>query len=1322
MINTKHNDSLVYFGYGASQPNRLLNALLPDYVNIDDRKLQDLLAFVANFAKNLRYYDKLNRPMGEFHYFLINDISVYLSLIISTDTDKIENKFNQILNNYYTSANVKNRKNEFIEMCNHIFSMINTIDEWFLHIRKINIQLNKIETIVENELHNIIIEKTRENVQYFKTYILGGVGKQVFQKSDFDFDFNDLSEIWRLDEVEGVNIFKGDQLVDQLNSALMKIRMTYRQIFHSIQYIILNFNKYFYRSINEKNNHFPHIGLLISFLKLYRYAQIELNEMTHRVLYFYYNTVLKQQQRDGICDHVHVYFNLANHVQKYTLPAGTSLIAGVSKDGSDICYETIRDVELTNASIKALKTLYVSRLDEVDTSDYQIVTAMYAAPIANSYDGNGGVFDYPHQSWALFGEEQEFKPSDTVNMNVADIGFAIASPILFLKEGERKVKLTLHFDIQSTKSFKKLLVDIQKKENQYKEIHDLISLEEVFYTRIFNQGDSKRNIKIFLTGEDKWIKVRPDKIAIKAVGDGDWNVDPMIEQSISILNSLEISFVIDQSYPSVTTMNTIINDEEYDSEFPILKILLDDSKQPFSYTFLQHLKIKQIEINVDVDRVRQVDIYNDFGVLDARHPFYPFGYQPKIDSAFIFGNQEMNRKALKSVKIQLDWKDLPNTVTAFKKYYAGYGIDIQPNVFKIAVSALVNGSFQPEMSDESDWVPLFEIDVAQDAPINISTINLNEIDLKNLGIFPDYYYQNANTFDQFTQSGYFKFELKSPEFAFGHEVYPKVFSQTLMQKMKDNESLDFQINLPYTPLLKNISLSYSAHCQFDVLYNLDDNVPEKIYHIHPFGVVNTYKFGSSRNELLLPDYVDEGHLFIGLDKVNAPESISILFQLSSKNIATHRNIPELPKISWYYLNINEQWSKLNEQQIYSDTTDGFTKTGIVSIEVPKDITNKSSMISKGLYWICVSINENTNVLCSAIGVYAQAVEAVRNQKYLEEYKEPLKPYEINQLLEPKSEIKLIVQPFESFHGRRIENRIDFFARVSERLRHKQRAVTHWDYERIILEQFADVQQVKCLSALSNPVEDLEAKDKIFINIEEEEAYIQGINDKEGVLLVVVPKMNHYFHEQTPNFNLKMLKQIEEFLMKISTPFVSLKVRNPLYEFVRIIANVKFKSNENQSGLLLKQLYKDIQKFITPWFFDSNIPISIGGYISETSIKDYIKTLPYIQFVTKFSMLHIIEEDGIFKVQDTAEETEFVPIIQARPWGILIADTDHEIEIIYREEEEAPQRRVNSESVIRFQNRVNILGGQKYVKIKNPYLKRQTQTEKTDTIYTVNFKI
>ena len=1324
MINTKHSDSLVYFGYGASQPNRLLRALMPDYVVIDDRKLHDLLAFVTHYAKHLRYFDKLNRPVSDFQHFVIQDISVFLALVVSTDVEKIENEFTELLNSYYSATSEKERKNAFINICNSIYGLIEMVDRWYIHIRKLNIQMGKIENIVESELHNIIVEKLREQVQFFKIYMVGALEAAVFTKSEIEYDFDSLQSVWHLEEVNGVNIFKGATVSDQLNSAILKIRMIYRQVFHAVNYTIHNFGKYFNRSLDEKHNHQPHIGLLITFLKLFRYAQEDLNEITSRILYFYYHTVLQQNQRDGICDHVNVCFLLAEHVTRTTLEKGTLLSAGPSVDGTDITYETTQEVEITRAKIKALKSVFVSRLDEVDTSEYQIVTAMYAAPIANSYDGQGGVFDYTYQDWPLFGEEQEFKPSDTSNMQVAEMGFAIASPMFYLREGEREVSIKLTFDKKSTKPLKKLITNIRNKENEFKEFQDQISYEEVFYTRIFNQGDKKRNVKIFVTGAKGWIQLDPEKIILQAKGAGDWLSDATkpIEETLSILDTLQINFRILNSVPAIVPFNDAVYTEAYQTDFPVIKIVLDDSKQPYSYTFLQHLKISSVAIDVKVDKVRNVDFHNDYGMLDGRNPFYPFGFQPKIGDSFLIGCSEINRKQLKSLSVNIEWKDLPENTTEFKKYYAEYGLGLTPEKFKVGFAALVNGNFEPATISEDDWMDLFPYTGRQDDSIEQSTFLLDEVAIKDLGIKPDYYISSNNPYDHSTQSGYLRMELTAPKVAFGHEVFSEVFTKNLLEGMKDPEAAENQPKQPYTPIIKNLTLGYSAHTEFDVLYNSDSEVPEKIFHVHPFGVVNTYKFGSSSDEYLLPSYEDEGHLYIGLEEVNAPESLSILFQLSSKNIATHRNIPDLPKIRWSYLNRSEKWVYLTDIQMLSDSTEGFTKSGIVTISLPKDISNKCNMIERGLYWVRVTIDANTNVLCSSIGVYAQAVQAVRQEKYLEEFKEALAPYTISQLVDTRTEFQTVYQPFESYFGRRIESKLDYFARVSERLRHKHRAISHWDYERIVLESFSDVHQAKCLSSLSNPIEELELKEKLFINIEEEEAYIQGIQNKEGVLLVVVPKPTKYYHNNTPNFNLKMLQQIEDYLKRFTSPFVTLKVRNPIYEYVRVIANIKFSGENIQTGLLLKQLQTDIQKFITPWFFDSTIPIAIGGYINENTIKDYIKSLPYIKFVTKFSLLHIIEEDGIFKVQDTSEEVEFVPIVQARPWGILIADDDHEIEVVHREEEEAPERRVNSETVIRFQNRVNILGGQKYVKIRNPFMKRPKKGGQSDTEYSITFKI
>ena len=60
-------------------------------------------------------------------------------------------------------------------------------------------------------------------------------------------------------------------------------------------------------------------------------------------------------------------------------------------------------------------------------------------------------------------------------------------------------------------------------------------------------------------------------------------------------------------------------------------------------------------------------------------------------------------------------------------------------------------------------------------------------------------------------------------------------------------------------------------------------------------------------------------------------------------------------------------------------------------------------------------------------------------------------------------IKSVEQPYASFNGKLPEEGNDYYRRVSERLRHKNRPITIWDFERIVLEEFPSVYKLKCLN-------------------------------------------------------------------------------------------------------------------------------------------------------------------------------------------------------------------------------------------------------------------
>jgi hypothetical protein len=142
-----------------------------------------------------------------------------------------------------------------------------------------------------------------------------------------------------------------------------------------------------------------------------------------------------------------------------------------------------------------------------------------------------------------------------------------------------------------------------------------------------------------------------------------------------------------------------------------------------------------------------------------------------------------------------------------------------------------------------------------------------------------------------------------------------------------------------------------------------------------------------------------------------------------------------------------------------------------------------------------------------------------------------------------SAVKKIEQPFTSFGGRTKEQNNDFYTRVSERLRHKNRAITIWDYERIILQNFTSVYKVKCL------------------NHTRYEGTAVSVNEAApgNVSLIVISNIRNKnaVDPLKPRTSLVVLDDIKEFIGKIRSPFINLYVYNPLFEEVKVKFNVRF---------------------------------------------------------------------------------------------------------------------------------------------------------------------
>jgi hypothetical protein len=267
----------------------------------------------------------------------------------------------------------------------------------------------------------------------------------------------------------------------------------------------------------------------------------------------------------------------------------------------------------------------------------------------------------------------------------------------------------------------------------------------------------------------------------------------------------------------------------------------------------------------------------------------------------------------------------------------------------------------------------------------------------------------------------------------------------------------------------------------------------------------------------------------------------------------------------------------------------------------------------GLHWIRADMAANTAGINKLISIDTQAVEAVFRDTGNDpgHLLQPLASGRISKLAEPRAEVKKITQPFASFGGRPAEGSEPFHApyyvRVSERLRHKNRAVTVWDVERMVLEAFPGIYKVKCLnhSSLENDI----CPGQITIVV------VDNLRNRNAV------------NPLQPRASIGTRAAIKEFISKYVSPFVEVNVQNPLYEEILVDFDVVFHPGYD-SGFYRTNLNDDIRRFLSPWAYIEGEDILFGNKVYKSSIINFIEERTYVDFVTNFKMFHILDSWGI----------------------------------------------------------------------------------------------
>jgi len=235
---------------------------------------------------------------------------------------------------------------------------------------------------------------------------------------------------------------------------------------------------------------------------------------------------------------------------------------------------------------------------------------------------------------------------------------------------------------------------------------------------------------------------------------------------------------------------------------------------------------------------------------------------------------------------------------------------------------------------------------------------------------------------------------------------------------------------PWTPKLKRISADFSAVAEVRLGLYDRGNAIDRLFHVHPFGIEEARAPGAE-GWPLLPDYDEEGALYLGLLDVEAPQSLCLLFAGAEGGGAEEH----AGALKWSYLDA-DGWAEFAEPP--ADSTGGLVKRGIVRFELPAAAPD--SRMPSGFYWLRASMATGAANACDMIDVHAQAGSAsfVDADAPPEHYDAPLPAKTIRAFADPAAGIARVIQPYPSSGGCPGEGPEGFRTRVAERLRHCRR--------------------------------------------------------------------------------------------------------------------------------------------------------------------------------------------------------------------------------------------------------------------------------------------
>ncbi|QHS56452.1 hypothetical protein GWR56_13225 [Mucilaginibacter sp. 14171R-50] len=701
-----------------------------------------------------------------------------------------------------------------------------------------------------------------------------------------------------------------------------------------------------------------------------------------------------------------------------------------------------------------------------------------------------------------------------------------------------------------------------------------------------------------------------------------------------------LRFQLDATQPPVEPFRK--NPDMLDTQWPLFKIQFqqvpDLANPPV---------IKKIEIDVLVNGIKSLQLYNDYGTLSTKAPFQFMGPAPMPGSNFIVGSSEIFSKPVKSFSLEIDWNGLP---ADFKTYYLQYNqylegdMDLPPApkpCWLIKLKDSITGK-KPEITDQKQPNAVFnnccftvafqllqnrvwtDLDLrnsgaciidagASDvnvppAPTTLFATTNNVLDTtstfsyiaKGDAIIPDAALQGASLkYTGQNASGFIKMTLNGPGYGFGSLLYPAIVFQITLdnaQQIADKKAAAFTALTPkpFIPKVTAVSATYSANTTVN-FSTPDSTNPMQCFIYTPF---QNYKVFDAASGVTQYNYTYSGDNKVddtGIPMFAPLSSAGYLFTGLDNLVApgpinlyfelarVYAITGGVTAISYSYLSTTG-WKTL---EILADGTNNFSCSGIIKANIPPDIDYDGLPDNQGKCWLAISVSAQPQSYAQTVFCATNGFIARRTQLQQGAAVTHIPAATISKTSTAVPQLGVIQQPFASFGGKVEETAVLMNLRVSNRIKTKDRAAAADDFFRIIVQSFPDIFYAKTVFNKST-----------------------NVNQVYLVKAFAGPEITGAF---TPLVTACAEKQIRELLVAKSSCFVSIGVANFNFQFVKVTVDLVAEP-ANGTNEIAAQVGQQLDLFLSPWISSTGQQVTIDAAITTAQVAAFVAGLRGVQKV------------------------------------------------------------------------------------------------------------